>query len=93
MDTEYMRKNDIEVKKLSKALHDHITIEESKFDELKSILMLQNDEMKKLREEIKPVVDAYSTANKVGTFVEWVSKKILAVGIIAGVIAAAIHYK
>lgn len=88
-----MRKNDIEVKKLGKALHDHIQIEEDTFKDIKKILLEQNEEMKKLREEIKPVVDAYSTANKVGTFVEWLSKKILAIGIIGGAIAAAIHFK
>lgn len=93
METEYMRKNDIVVEKLRKDFNDHLPIENARFVELKDILIEQNKEMKALREEIKPVVEAYSTANKVGTFVEWLSKKILAIGIIGGAIATAIHFK
>lgn len=88
-----MRKNDIVVEKLRKDFNDHLPIENARFVELKDILIEQNKEMKALREEIKPVVEAYSTANKVGTFVEWLSKKILAIGIIGGAIATAIHFK
>lgn len=95
-----MRKNDIVVEKLRKDFNDHLPIEDKRFKELKDILIAQNieskelrKELKELREEIKPVVDAYSTANKVGTFVEWLSKKILAIGIIGGAIATAIHFK
>ena len=90
---DHIRKNDEEILKLREDFLAHLPIENNRFLELKKILLDQNDEMKKLREEIKPVVDAYSTANKMGTFVEWLSKKILAIGIIAGIIITALHYK
>lgn len=90
---EHIRQNDKKIDDLNKAFLAHLPIENDRFLELKNILVAQNEEMKKLREEIKPVVDAYSTANKVGTFVEWLSKKILAIGIILGIIITALHYK
>ena len=35
---------------------------------------------------VQPVVDAYMTANRIGSFVQWISKVILAVGVIVGVL-------
>lgn len=37
------------------------------------------------KETVEPIIKAYSTANNVGDFAIWISKIILAVGIIVGV--------
>lgn len=52
---------------------------------------LENDDLWK--QSVQPIIDAWTVTNKAGTFVEWLSKKILAIGVIAGVIATAIHFK
>lgn len=38
------------------------------------------------KETVQPVIDAYTTVNKVGSFVQWISKVILAIGVIVGVL-------
>lgn len=38
------------------------------------------------KETVQPVIDAYLVANKVGSFVQWISKVILAIGVIVGVL-------
>lgn len=38
------------------------------------------------KETVQPVIDAYLVANKVGSFVQWMSKVILAIGVIVGVL-------
>lgn len=43
----------------------------------------QDMEWKKL---VQPIIDAYDTANRMGNFVQWVSKVILALGVIIGTI-------
>ncbi len=44
------------------------------------------EEDKVWKETVQPVVDAYQTVNSVGTFVQWFSKVILAIGVIVGMI-------
>lgn len=33
---------------------------------------------------VQPVIDAYDTANRAGDFIQWISKIILAIGVIIG---------
>ena len=44
------------------------------------------------QEAMQPVLDAYTTANKAGTFIVWLSKLLTSIGIILGMIIAAIKY-
>lgn len=38
------------------------------------------------KQTVQPIIDAYDAANRVGNFVQWVSKVILAIGVIVGTI-------
>jgi uncharacterized protein YeeX (DUF496 family) len=38
------------------------------------------------KETVQPVIDAYDTVNRVGGFVQWFSKVILAIGVIVATI-------
>lgn len=49
-------------------------------------------EVEALREEVKPFLDAYNAIEKTSTFVVWLSKLIVAVGIIIGLIIGSKHF-
>lgn len=49
-------------------------------------------EIETLREEVKPFLDAYNAIEKTSTFVVWLSKVILAVGVIVGLIIGTKHF-
>jgi hypothetical protein len=38
------------------------------------------------KETVQPVIEAYQAVNNIGTFVQWFSKVILAIGVIVGMI-------
>lgn len=50
-------------------------------------------DFKEHKDEMQPILDAYKAANRVGAFVIWLSKIILALGIIVGVIFTASKVK
>lgn len=46
---------------------------------------------KEYQETMSPILEAYQTANNVGDAVIWVSKVILAMGVVVGMVWAALH--
>ena len=44
------------------------------------------------REKMDPIYEAYTSANNTGTFIVWLSKIILAIGIIIGAIIAILKW-
>ncbi len=71
---------------IEKTVNGKITRLDQKLEEY-----IQRDEQWKTEDNewkktVQPVVDAYLTANRIGDFVQWISKVIVAVGVIIGVL-------
>lgn len=45
-----------------------------------------NGKIDKLREEIRPILEAYTSAGNFGNFVVWISKIVIAIGVIVAAI-------
>ena len=59
---------------------------------LEKITELQRD-FSEFKEEMKPLTDAYSAAKNTGDFITWMSKIILAIGVIIGAVIGYTHIK
>ena len=68
-------------------MENHRSTDEEIIKELRSLAT----SFEEYRAETKPMLDAWNAANKAGSFVMWISKVMLAVGVIVGVFYSASH--